>query len=287
MPNILSIDVEEWWHLNYDSMGVRVEPLGESRVLANTESLLELLAECGAQATFFFLGSVAERFPGLVRAAQTAGHEIASHGYGHQLVYKQTRAEFQADVRRSVDILQTITGRPITGYRAPSWSISASTPWTYEVLAELGLNYSSSLFPFTTYLYGDSRASLAPFARRVGEQTIYEVPATVLELGPWRFPFGGGFYFRVMPPWITQLATRWTNRQGRAVVFYLHPREIDPGQPRLHLPLRDYFVSYVNLAKTARKLRRILKLGSTVSISRYLELYPPTPTHVKAVTETL
>src|SRR5258708_3612020 len=133
MQNILSFDIEDWYHLNYPSMRHQAGGFGEERVVANTRTILAACLEHAAQATFFFLGSVAEQHPGLVRAAQAAGHEIASHGYDHRLVYQQTRAEFRADVQRSLDVLQGITGQAVSGYRAPSWSISKSTPWAYDV----------------------------------------------------------------------------------------------------------------------------------------------------------
>jgi polysaccharide deacetylase family protein (PEP-CTERM system associated) len=270
--NILSFDIEEWYHLNYSAMEGQLSQTRESRVQANTETLLKVLAEHKVQATFFFLGTVAERYPDLVRTALAMGHEIASHGYAHQLVHTQSRAEFELDVKKSIDILQTITGKAIQGYRAPSWSINQDTPWAYEVLSDLGLTYCASLFPFSTYLYGDSNAPVAPFTRAVNGRQLIEVPASVLKIGSVRVPFGGGFYFRATPYWITHFFTYLTNRQGRSVVFYLHPREIDPDQPRLDLPRRDYIVTYVGLAGTLNKLRRLVSSNFTISISQYLEL---------------
>ena len=272
VANIMTVDVEEWYHPNYSSMEKHRDRPLESRVRTTTEVLLALLAEHRVQATLFFLGSVAEMHPALVLAAQTMGHEVASHGYAHQLVYRQTREEFRADVKKSLDILQDITGQPVRGYRAPSWSISKETPWAYEVLADLGLAYTASLFPFTTYLYGDRRAPVAPFVRHVNGHRLYEIPATVLEVGRLRIPFGGGFYLRVMPYWVTRLATWLTNRQGWPVVFYIHPHEIDLAQPRRNLPPRDYFAAYVNLATTLWKFQKVLSLGMTTSVSRYLEV---------------
>lgn len=273
--NILTIDVEEWYHLNYDSMAVHQNKSFESRVQANTEVLLETLAVYYAQATFFFLGSVAEEHPQLVRQAQQMGHEIASHGYGHQLVYQQSPAEFAADVKKSLDILQDITGQPIRGYRAPSWSISDRTPWVYKILSELGLVYSASLFPFKTYLYGDSQAPIDLFVKHTNGYKLYEIPTTVLQVGRWRFPFSGGFYFRLLPYWAIRLATQLTHRQGRPVIFYLHPREIDPAQPRLLLPARDSFVSYVNLKTTLSKLNRLLSFMPTISLWQHLKSHLP------------
>jgi len=268
--NILSIDVEECHRLNFASMqrhrGAALPP----RVKESTERLLELLARAGARATFFFLGTVAERHPELVRAARDAGHEIGSHGHGHELVYSQDRAAFRADVGRSKELLEQIAGAPVRGYRAPSWSFSRQTPWAYEVLAELGFKYSSSVFPFRTYLYGDSAAPVGPHRVRAGDGELLEAPATVLELGRRRIPFGGGFYFRAMPLWLTLWAVRRVNRAGRPVVFYLHPREIDPGQPRLALPLRDRLVAYHGLAGTAGKLERLLARHPTATLWSFL-----------------
>ena len=272
MQNILTINVEEWYHLNYASMGAHQHHSLESRVRENTDQLLVALSARQAQATFFFLGTVAEAVPELVRQVKRMGHEIASHGYAHELVSSQTREEFTADVRRSVDILQAITGDRVLGYRAPSWSVSDNTPWAFEVLQELGFLYSASLFPYKTYLYGDGKAPVYPFVRQVNGQKLYEFPATVLQLKRFRVPFGGGFYFRAMPYWATWMATHLVNRAGRPVVFYLHPREIDPAQPRLALPLIDYFVTYANLGATLRKLDHVLRVFPTISIKRYLEL---------------
>jgi len=272
MQNILSFDIEEWYHLNYASMKQIRDKFSDVRVVAATEILLNTCAKYNAKATFFFLGEVAERYPELVRRAFEEGHEIASHGYGHKLVYQQSRVEFFDDVKKSIDILQNITGNVIKGYRAPSWSISKRTPWAYEILTELGLMYDASLFPYTTFLYGDSHAMLKPFLMCVKGRNLYEIPATVLELFGQRVPFGGGFYFRILPYWATRLATYLTNRAGRSVVFYLHPREIDLAQPRLPLPPRDYFISYVNLSGTLHKLEKLLSLAPTISISHYLDI---------------
>jgi polysaccharide deacetylase family protein (PEP-CTERM system associated) len=243
----------------------------ESRVRSNTETLLAILAKYNAQGTFFFLGSVAEQFPDLVRETKQLGHEIASHGYGHHLVYNQTREEFKADVQKSVDILQSITGERIVGYRAPSWSFSKKTPWVYAVLAQLGFAYSSSIFPFATYLYGDGTAPTHLYRIDVDGYILQEIPATVLDLQWVRIPYGGGFYFRFFPYWFTELALRLTQKQKRLGMLYLHPREIDPKQPRLDLPVVDRFVSYCNLDTTMAKLDKILSRYKTTSVVSYLE----------------
>lgn len=269
--DVLTIDVEDWYHLNYDSMQSCAGGAREPRVERNTQRLLEMFAAHGAQATFFFLGSVAERYPGLVRDALAAGHEIASHGYAHELVYRQTRAEFRADVAKARYILQDITGRAVRGYRAPSWSISKDTPWVYEVLAELGFDYSASVFPFRTYLYGDGNAPVRWFGTRAGGRRFVELPATVAECAGKRVPFAGGFYFRVLPWSAIRAASRRVHRDGRAVVYYLHPREIDPEQPRLELSQVDRLVTYWGLRGCERKLGKLLRWSATCSVERYLE----------------
>jgi polysaccharide deacetylase family protein (PEP-CTERM system associated) len=270
--NMLSFDVEDLDAMNFASMDQFRDWKLPSRVCPAMNVLLDVLAAYGARATMFFLGTVAERYPELVRRAQAEGHEIASHGYGHRLAYSQTAGEFRDDVRKSVEILQQISGAPVHGYRAPSWSISKATPWAYEILADLGFRYDASLFPFRTYLYGDSAAPVATFVVPAGSGRIFEVPASVLTLGKRRLPFGGGFYFRALPWFVTRWATAWTNRQGRPVVFYLHPREIDPEQPRLPLPWRDRLVAYVNLGTTLGKLKRLLALGPTRTIDDFLQV---------------
>ncbi len=271
LRNTLSIDVEEWWHLNYDSMADQPADERQSRVAGSTRRLLEMMEQSGARATFFFLGSVAEQHPELVREAQAAGHEIASHGYAHELVYQQSRQDFHADVARSLEILTDITGQPVRGYRAPSWSINGDTPWFYEVLAELGFDYSASLFPFKTYLYGDDKAPLSWFANQAGGRQVIEVPTSVTRYLGRRIPFSGGFYFRALPLWAIRWATRRVNRQRRPAIYYLHPREIDPGQPRLPLPFVDKQVTYLGLRGCERKLARLLAGDPTTSIVDYLE----------------
>jgi polysaccharide deacetylase family protein (PEP-CTERM system associated) len=269
--NILTFDVEDLDAMNFASMDAHRGKTVESRVAQNMETILALLDRFQAKATMFFLGPVAEKHPALVKRAHAEGHEIASHGYAHELVYRQTPDQFREDVKRSADILRQLTGRPVIGYRAPSWSISRQTPWAYEILADLGFVYDASLFPFKTFLYGDSEAPLTPFAHPCGSRLLYEVPATVLTLCGRRIPFGGGFYLRAMPWLATRLATFITHRRGRAVVFYLHPREIDPHQPRFDLPWRDRIIAYANLGTTLEKLRRVLTLGGTSGVYEYLQ----------------
>jgi polysaccharide deacetylase family protein (PEP-CTERM system associated) len=273
-PNMFSVDVEEWYHMNFPSMPKELTD-GPSRCSGPTEELLDLLDLNGSKATFFFLGSVAQKYPDLVRKVHARGHEVASHGYAHKLVQDQTPKQFAADVKTSLDILQDIGGVAVEGYRAPSWSLSASTSWAYAILAELGLSYSSSVFPLSTYLYGDSTASIEPTVIETNPGRLYEIPCSVLRIGGLRLPFSGGFYLRLLPIWAVAGATKLINRQGRSVVFYVHPREIDPDHPRLPLPFRDRMAAYLNLRTTARKLERLLAIFPTTTICSFVHNLAP------------
>ena len=270
--NIFTVDCEEWFDLNHDA-SFSTEAL-ESRIEANLEVLLKIFSEHKAQATFFFLGEIAKKFPDLVRTVRSQGHEIASHGSKHRLVYKLTREEFVRDVKESLDILGNIIGEPVKGYRSPFWSISdpVRTPWAIEVLTGLGLVYDSSIFPFRTYLYGDGNALTSPFKWITNGRTLYEFPATVFDFGRIRIPFGGGFYLRLMPHNLTRLFTKVTNQKGRPVIYYIHPREIDPQHPRLPLSTKEYLVSYLNLNSVTSKINKTLQNSPTISIQQFLEL---------------
>lgn len=270
IDDVLTIDVEDWYHLNYDSTPDLDSTNVEDRVERNTYHLLEILAEHGARATFFYLGSVAARHPRLVRATRDAGHEIASHGFGHELVYKQDEAAFRADVQRSLEVLGEAIGEPVRGYRAPSWSVSKDTPWFYDVLGELGFAYSSSVFPFRTYLYGDSKAPTGWFRPPGHQRGLVEIPATVAQVAGTRLPFSGGFYMRALPLWAIRWAQRRVRRSGRATIFYLHPREIDPEQPRLQLARVDRMVTYWGLKGTERKLHGLLQKRPTTTLAQHL-----------------
>ena len=273
MKNIFTIDVEDWYHLNFSSVNVDPKNI-ESRIETNFYKLLKMLQDSHSKATFFFLGAIAEQFPMLVQDVMEQGHEIASHGYGHKLVYTQTKNEFYEDVLKAQDIIQTITNKKLLGYRAPSWSISNKTPWAYDILCKLGFKYDASLFPVTTFLYGDSNAPITSHTLKTSTGKIVEIPMTVLNLFSLRIPFSGGFYLRALPSWFINKATQIVNANNQPVIFYLHPREIDYFQPRLKLPLRDYFISYHGIKETEAKVRKLLEKYSTVTIESYLSNLP-------------
>jgi len=259
--NMMTIDVEDYFHVSalaeaaprnrWDSF--------ESRVCANTERLLATFEHARIRATFFVLGWVADRHPDLVRRIIAAGHELASHGYHHQLVYDLTPEEFAGDVRRSKDVLEQIAGRPVLGYRAPSYSITRRSLWALDVLIAEGFKYDASIFPVHHDRYGipDAPRHAYRLARRDGH--LVEIPPSTVRMGGINLPVAGGGYFRLLPYWWTALGIgRVNGRERRPVCFYLHPWEVDPGQPRLTAGRLSTFRHYRNLHVTESRLKRLL-----------------------------
>lgn len=261
--NAMTVDVEDYFHVSGFERQIRREdwPNFESRVERNTFRLMELLAVFDVCATFFVLGWVAERFPRLVKAIDRAGHEIACHGYNHQLLYRFTRAEFLQDLLRAKGLLEDLTGRPIIGYRAPSFSVTADSLWALDVLTEANFRYDSSIFPIRRDRYGIPNSPRAPHVIRNGANGINLVefpPSTVRVLG-LSVPVGGGGYLRLFPPRLVHWAIRRLNVLERIpAIVYIHPWELDPDQPRLGGPWFSRFRHYVNLDKTAERLRGLL-----------------------------
>ena len=260
--NAMTIDVEDYFHVSvFDGVVPRREwDRLESRVGANTDRLIELFGEAGIRATFFVLGWVGERFPQLVRRIAEAGHEVASHGHAHRLIYDQTRQAFREDVRRAKGVLESVTGLAVDGYRAPSYSITPRSLWALDVLIEEGYTYDSSIFPIHHDRYGIPLSPRHPYliARRRG--SLMEVPASTVRYGPLNLPIGGGGYFRILPYAWTRWGIRQLNQvEGRPAVFYLHPWEIDPAQPRLPASRLSRFRHYHNLDQTESRLRALLR----------------------------
>ena len=267
---IFSIDVEDWFHiLDLDStLDVSAWAALPSRVEANFMRLLDLLSEHDAHATCFFLGWIAERFPHLVREAMKRGHEIASHGFAHQLAYRTSRRDFAEDARSSRLLLEDITSLPVVGYRAAGFSVTDNTPWFFEELAAAGYRYDSSVFPAHHGHGGAPDGSMHPYPVLGGQ--IIEVPNTVVPVAGRRMCFFGGGYLRLFPYALVRHMTQRTLASGRPVVFYVHPREIDPDHPRLPMPLVRRFKSYVNLHTTVNKVRRIARDFPLVTFREYL-----------------
>jgi polysaccharide deacetylase family protein (PEP-CTERM system associated) len=263
MINALTFDVEEYFHAETFALAVSPEdwPTLESRVVRTTERILELLAEAGTRATFFVLGWVAERHPALIRSIEGQGHEIACHGYGHQMITRQSRAEFTVDLERAKATVEDAAGTAVIGYRAPTFSVLRETLWSLEVLAEKGFRYDSSIFPIVHDRYGIPDAPRFPHRRAVRPGvTIAEFPLSTVSRFGWRFPVAGGGYFRLLPYSVTAWALRRLNREeGQPAIVYLHPWEIDPGQPRLPVSRSSQFRHAVNTWRTESKLRRLLR----------------------------
>jgi len=259
MLNGLSVDVEDWFQVGafehvIDKADWSTLP---SRVERNTDAVLALFAETGVAATFFTLGWVAERCPALIRRIVDAGHEIASHGWDHQRVFTMTAPQFRADLARARAALEDAGGAAVTGYRAPSFSIDARTPWAHVALAEAGYRYSSSVAPVRHDHYGWREAPRYAF-RPLADHVLIELPVTVAEIAQRRMPTGGGF-FRLFPAALTDFAVRQVNREAQPAVFYFHPWEIDPGQPRVPAaPLRSRVRHYSRLGAMAGKLRGLV-----------------------------
>jgi polysaccharide deacetylase family protein (PEP-CTERM system associated) len=224
-----------------------------------TRRLLDLLAETGARATFFVLGYAAEQHPGLIREIEAAGHEIGTHGYSHSLVYQQTPEQFREELKRSIRILEDLTGGSVLGHRAPFFSVIRRSLWALDIVSELGLRYDSSIFPVRNYRYGIECAPRWPYEMVTRWGKLLEFPISTWKVCRQNLPVAGGAYFRAYPYALTRSAFRAINRHGYPAVFYLHPWEIDPDHPRIPLPRRVAATHYFNLKTTEGRLRQLLR----------------------------
>jgi len=257
--NGLSFDVEDWFQVYNHERFISRDDWDECelRVLANTNRILELLKRHSVHATFFILGWIADREPVVVKKIQDGGHEIGTHGYAHRRIVDLSPDEFRLDLERSLEALKRAGASNVVGFRAPSFSIVASTLWALELLKQSGLRYDSSVFPTGVHPdYGISDAPLTPYAL---DSDLWEIPLTVIELAGRRLPVGGGGYFRLLPYAATRWAMRRVNQNGRPTVVYLHPWELDPGQPRVNTGAIRRFRHTVNLRRTANRLDQLLQ----------------------------
>ena len=257
--NAMSVDIEDWFQVGaFETVIDRADwDQLQHRVERNSEAVLELFDEAGIKATFFTLGWVAERYPALMQKIAAAGHEIANHGYDHARVFTLTPDQFRDDLDRSRKILQDTSGQKVVGYRAPSFSIDQRTPWAHEILAEQGYAYSSSVAPINHDHYG--WAGSPRFAWKPVEQSGFiELPVTTVKLGNRVFAAGGGGFFRLLPyPLYERSIRKMHNDDGRGAIFYFHPWEIDPGQPRVgNAPIKSKLRHYTNLRHMRAKLLR-------------------------------
>jgi polysaccharide deacetylase family protein (PEP-CTERM system associated) len=276
--NAMSVDVEDYFHVSvFDG----VVPRGrwdslESRVQRNTERLLAVFDEAGVRATFFVLGWVAERFPGLVTQIAGLGHEVASHGYAHRLAYDQTPQDFRSDVRRAKSGLEDTIGAPVLGFRAPSYSITPRSLWAIDALIDEGFQYDASIFPIRHDRYGIPQSPRHPYVLNRPTGSIVEVPGSTVQVGRMNLPVAGGGYFRIFPyAWTKWGIARLNNHDRRPAVFYLHPWELDPSQPRLPTSFLGRFRHYRNLHRTEDRLRTLLKDFSFGPLRTVLELPNP------------
>lgn len=259
--NAMTVDVEDYFQVaafaghisrgDWDTMACRVE--------RNTDRVLEIFAGQGVRATFFTLGWVAERYKGLIRRIVDGGHELASHGLEHKPVFSQTAEEFRADVRRTKLLLEDIGGTAVTGYRAASFSITPQTLWAFDVLADEGYRYSSSIYPIRHDLYGMPSAPRFPY--KPARSNLVEIPLSTISLFGHNLPCSGGGYFRLLPYAMSRWALRRVNgRERQPGIFYFHPWEIDPDQPRQQkAPVKSRFRHYVNLRRMEDRLKRLLQ----------------------------
>lgn len=260
ITNAFTVDVEDYFQVSalaphfprtqWENVPCRVE--------RNVDVILSLLDETEARATFFTLGWIAERFPEMIRRIVDAGHEVASHGYGHERASAQTRESFLADIRLARMVLEDVAGQAVVGYRAPSFSIGKSNLWAHDCIAEAGYAYSSSVYPIKHDHYGMPDAPRFPYRLDCG---LVEVPVSTVRLMGRNWPAGGGGFFRLLPYAVSRWQIERVNREdGRPAIFYFHPWEVDPGQPRVHnASARTRFRHYVNLERTEGRLRRLLR----------------------------
>jgi polysaccharide deacetylase family protein (PEP-CTERM system associated) len=260
--NALSVDVEDWFQVGaFENVIARADwDRLPARVERNSEAVLALFDRAGVKGTFFTLGWVAERYPALIRRIVAEGHEIASHGWDHRRIFTMDATAFRADLERARKVIEDACGAAPTGYRAPSFSIDARTPWAHPVLADLGYSYSSSVAPIAHDHYGWREAPRFAF-RPVEGADLIELPVTTVELGGRRMAAGGGGFFRLLPYRFSDWAIgRVNKREHRPAIFYFHPWEIDPGQPRVaNAPLKSRLRHYTNLSAMEPKLLKLLR----------------------------
>jgi polysaccharide deacetylase family protein (PEP-CTERM system associated) len=258
----MSFDVEDYFQVQaFADVCDRARWDGyESRVERNTNLILDLLAERSTHATFFTLGWVAERYPSIVRRVVAEGHELASHGYAHHRVDQQTPDQFRADIRQTKKILENATGTLIKGYRAATFSVGPTTPWAFQVLEEEGYDYSSSVYPVAHDNYSNPDAPRFAY-RPKGTSRLWEYPISTVRLAGRNIPCGGGGYFRVAPYAAFRRAIAHINEtEHQSAIFYLHPWEVDPDQPRPEgVSLKSRFRHYLNLTRTVPRLKRLLQ----------------------------
>ncbi len=258
MINAMTVDLEDWHH-SIDSIPFSDWDKYESRVEVNTHKILDLFNKEKISATFFILGYIAEKYPALVKEIASLGHEIATHGNAHQLVYRQSPQEFREDLKRAIGVIENISQQKILGYRAPYWTITKESYWALDILLEEGLKYDSSIFPMKTYLYGIPDAPLYPYiVKENNGNKLIEFPPSVITFMGVKIPVGGGFYMRLLPSWLIRAGFKKINKEAHSTIVYIHPPEFDPQKPRLKLPLMERILHYYNLDVMEGKIKSLV-----------------------------
>ena len=273
MKNAMTVDVEDYFHVAAFEKSINPKDWStyESRVQRNTTRLLDLFNQNDIKATFFILGWVAQRDPQLVTAIAKQGHEIACHGYSHQLIYKQTPEVFWEETHKAKRILEEIIQRPVKGYRAASYSITKSSKWAIDILIDLGFEYDSSIFPVHHDKYGMPGTPRFPYLLTTESgKSIVEYPISTINLFKYIMPMAGGGYFRLYPYWLSKYGFNRICNNGNPFVFYLHPWEIDPKQPRIPTSLLSKFRHYNNLDKTETRLQKLMNDFQFTTMSEVL-----------------
>jgi polysaccharide deacetylase family protein (PEP-CTERM system associated) len=254
--NAFTVDFEDW----YQGLEIPSSDWAgfEDRIPESGRRIISLLADANVRGTFFVLGAVAERHPELVREIAAGGHEIGTHGWSHTLIYKMSPDEFRSELRRSIQLLEDLSGERVVGHRAPFFSITRQSLWAFDVLGELGIRYDSSVYPVLNYRYGIEDAPRWPY-KVSGRHSVIEFPISTWRVLGRNLPIAGGAYFRIYPYALTRLAFRSLSRGGRAAMFYIHPWELDPEHPRIPVPRRIALTHYANLGATHGRLHRLLR----------------------------
>ena len=268
------MDVEEYFQVSaFEPFVARQDwDAYESRVELCVDYLLEALERHGAGATFFVLGWIAERHPDLVRRVARAGHEVASHGWDHRRVTEQTREQFRDSVRRSKAVLEELAGAPVTGFRAPSYSIVRGSEWALDILLEEGYGYDSSLFPVNRNGYGYRNGNRTPYWIERDRGAILEIPPATLRRWGLNIPAAGGAYFRLFPYALVRAAIAQAERNGTPATFYIHPWEVDPDQPRVPVPAVTRLRHYTGIGRTRERLERLLREFRFTSIAQGVDV---------------
>jgi len=258
MINALTVDLEEWYHISGIDDYLKNADLNKyaNRAFNNTIRLLDIFREAKAKATFFVLGCIAERFPELIRRIDQEGHEIATHGFNHDVIYKQTPEEFSKNLKDAILLLSGIINKRIIGFRAPDFSITEKSLWALDILASQGIKYDCSVFPVKHPRYGMPKAGRFPYKIK---DDLIEFPPSTYRILNYNLPVGGGAYLRIFPYWVIKTALKSLNKENKPANIYVHPWEVDPEQPRIKMPISRHFVHYANLDKAEKKIRTLVR----------------------------